>query len=63
MTVKDTVNFVVLSVNDMSKKTEDSISTLQNAFFYNKIPFIDDARRMTESVRERKDKLTNEIKE
>ena len=61
MTVKDTVNFVVLSVNDMSRKTEDSISMLQNAFFYNKLHFIEDARALTETIREKEAILTAEI--
>ncbi|MEE9524144.1 MAG: PhoU domain-containing protein [Thermodesulfovibrionales bacterium] len=63
MTVKDTVNFVVLSVNDLSEKTEESISMLQNAFFYNKLRFIEDARALTESIREKKDLLTAELEE
>jgi Na+/phosphate symporter len=63
MTVKDTVNFVVLSVNDLSEKTEESISMLQNAFFYNKLRFIEDARSLTESIREKKDLLTAELEE
>ncbi len=63
MTVKEKVDFVVLSVNDMSDKTEDSITMLQNAFFYNKLSFIEDALALTESVREKEAKLTAEIRD
>ncbi|UCG77797.1 MAG: hypothetical protein JSV21_09495 [Nitrospirota bacterium] len=61
MAVKNTINFVILSVNDMSQKTEDSISMLQNALFYNKRSFVTDALSLTNEIRERKDKLTKEL--
>jgi phosphate:Na+ symporter len=63
MTVKETINFVVLSVNDMSKKTEESISMLQSALFYSKAHFIEDAQALTESIREKQAILTTEIEE
>ncbi len=61
MKVKETADFVILSVNDMSGKTEESISILQNAFYCNKSSFLEDARALTGSIREKVTKLTREI--
>jgi len=57
------VNEIILEINEMCKKAEDSISMLQNAFFYNKFIFVGEAERIAGEIGDREASLTAEAVE